>query len=98
MKKILVVSIGLSILVGCSAKDVKVEQLSSYSLYDELYENVEEQELKKVKSLREEDKVILSVPKYIRVYRGSYKDENGNVVEGGMELIKIDNGEPNTDF
>jgi hypothetical protein len=97
MKKLMLLGL-IPVFIGCSTKQVEVKQLSNYSLYDDLYENVEQKELEKIKNLKEKDITILNVPKYIKAYRGSYKDENGNVVAGGMEFIKIDNGEPNTNF
>jgi len=98
MKKTALFGITFLFFFGCASKQPEVKPIKEYSLYNYLYEKVEDEAVRKVDKIEEKDTTILNVPKYIKVYRGSYKDENGNVVSGGIELIKIDNGEPNTNF
>lgn len=97
MKKFIVSAV-IPFMFGCAVKESNEVKAIDYSLYDEIYEKLEQKDIEKVKGLKEEHKTILNVPKYIKVYRGSYKDENGNVVAGGMEFIKVDNGSPDTNF
>jgi hypothetical protein len=85
-------------ITSCSVKTDQNIQRINYSLYEKLYNDEEKTALKPVEKAIIADKPILNMPKYIKVYRGSYKDSNGNVIEGGTILLKIDNGEPNTDF
>jgi hypothetical protein len=85
-------------IASCSVKTNQNIQRINYSLYEKLYNDEEKTALKPVEKVIIADKPVLNRPKYIKVYRGSYKDSNGNVIEGGTILLKIDNGEPNTDF
>jgi len=85
-------------ITSCSAKTDQEVKRINYSLYDKLYNDAEKTALKPVEKIIIADKPVLNAPKYIKVYRGSYKDSNGNIIEGGIILLKIDDGEPNTDF
>jgi hypothetical protein len=88
-----------SVLVAsCGVKTNQDVQRINYSLYEKLYNDAEKTALSPVEKVIIADKPVLNAPKYIRVYRGSYKDSNGNVVEGGTILLKIDDGDPKTDF
>jgi hypothetical protein len=97
MRKIVIVLSSIWI-VSCGVKTDKEIQRVNYSLYEKLYGNDEKIALKPVEKVIIADKPVLNTPKYIKVYRGSYKDSNGNVIEGGNILLKIDDGEPKTDF
>jgi hypothetical protein len=91
--------IGISVLItSCGVKTSQEVQRINYSLYDKLYNDAEKTALKPVENVIIADKPVLNAPKYIKVYRGSYKDSNGNVIEGGTILLKVDDGEPKTDF
>jgi len=98
----LLITLHLSLLMilvaSCSVKTDQEVQRINYSLYEKLYGDAEKTALKPVEKVIIADKPVLNAPKYIRVYRGSYKDSNGNVVEGGTILLKVDDGEPKTDF
>lgn len=97
MKKGLIALAAL-MLVSCAKKPVKVETVD-YSLLDRIYKSVDEKDVKKIKALGTlEGRKVVKCPEYIKVYRGSFKDENGNVVEGGFELIRINDATPDTDF
>jgi hypothetical protein len=99
MKKAIIGLIGMGALIAsCSVKTDQDVQRINYSLYKKLYGDEEKVVLKPVEKVIIADKPVLNAPKYIRVYRGSYKDSNGNVIEGGTILLKIDDGTPNTDF
>ena len=97
MKKVITGLLSVGLLTSCVKKPVQIKAVD-YSLLDRIYQNVEKKDLEKIEKIREEDKKVLKIPRYIKVYRGSFKDENGNVVEGGFELIRIDDGAPDTDF
>ena len=85
-------------IASCGVKTNQDVQRINYSLYEKLYGDTEKADLKPVEKVIIADKPVLNAPKYIRVYRGSYKDSNGNIVEGGTILLKIDDGDPKTDF
>ena len=97
MKKIAVVLIGLMLASCGTATKEKVVKLN-YSLLDSIYTQVDKQEVEKVRNVVERHSKVLKQAKYIKVYRGSYRDDNGNVVEGGFEYIRIDDGIPDTNF
>lgn len=99
MRKLAIGLILTSVWISsCSVKTDQEVQRINYSLYEKLYGDEEKVALKPVEKVIIADKPVLNAPKYIRVYRGSYKDSSGNVIEGGTILLKIDEGEPNTDF
>lgn len=85
-------------IASCAVKTDQEVQRINYSLYEKLYGDEEKAILKPVQNVIIANKPVLNAPKYIKVYRGSYKDSSGNVIEGGIILLKIDDGEPNTDF
>lgn len=85
-------------MASCGVKTDQNVQRINYSLYEKLYGDEEKTALKPIEKVIIADKPVLNAPKYIKVYRGSYKDSNGNIIEGGTILLKIDDGEPNTDF
>lgn len=96
MKGVIVLVGIATLIISCGKKEIKPEKLN-YSLLDKIYKDVETTDLKAI-DLKTNDIKTLNVPKYIKVYRGSFKDSNGNVVEGGYEWLKIDSGEPDTNF
>ncbi len=97
MKKALILSLILSVLVSCAKKEIKPQKLN-YSLFDEIYKTPSQEVKSIVGNVVERRGKVLKVPKYIKVLRGSYKDENGNVVESGFEWIRVDDGIPDTNF
>ena len=46
----------------------------------------------------EQKRLPLSEPQYIRVWRGSYKDNKGNLIEDGWEWLLLREGGPNANF
>jgi len=40
----------------------------------------------------------LRTPTYVKVYHGSYRDSQGNVINGGFMWLKVSNGTPKTNF
>ncbi len=89
--------IPLMFLSSCATK--KVEKVKeNYSFLKEIYEKPDKKVLESVKNLKHERKQVLKTPKYVKIYRGSYRDEKGNVVEGGIEYLLIDDATPNTNF
>jgi len=99
MRKVVIGLVLSSIwIASCGVKTDQEVQRINYSLYEKLYNDAEKTALKPVEKVIIADKPVLNMPKYIKVYRGSYKDSNGNVIEGGMILLKVDDGDPKTDF
>lgn len=97
MRKITVIALLGIILVSCAKKEVKPKKIN-YSLLDEIYTQVDKKAETLVSNIVEKRGKVLKVPKYIKVFRGSYKDENGNVVEAGFQWLRIDDGIPDTNF
>ena len=97
MRKALILSLIFSVLVSCAKKEIKPQKLN-YSLFDEIYKTPSQEVKNIVGNVVERRGKILKVPKYVKVLRGSYKDENGNVVESGFEWIRVDDGIPDTNF
>lgn len=100
MKRLFLLVLSMA-LFGCAGMhknvDEKVEVIN-YSLLDSIYGHVDVQVQKIIGDLKERESKVLRSPKYIKVYRGSFKDDKGNVVEGGFEWIKVDDGNPDTNF
>ena len=97
MRKIVFLGLIVSVLVSCAEKEVKPQKLN-YSLFDEIYKTPSQEVKSIVGDIVERRGKVLKVPKYIKVFRGSYKDESGNVVESGFEWIRVDDGIPDTNF
>lgn len=98
MKRLVVIGLGL-IIASCGANAGKqAVEKNPYSLLDEIYSKPDKQVEKLVRDIKEKDGKVLRVPKYIKVYRGSYRDDKGNVVSGGFEYIRVDDGTPDTNF
>ena len=98
MKRLVVIGLGL-IIASCGANAGKqAVEKNPYSLLDEIYAKPDKQIEKLVRDIQEKDGKVLRVPKYIKVYRGSYRDDKGNVVSGGFEYIRVDDGNPDTNF
>lgn len=97
MKKVILI-MAVPILVACGEATQKAKTKPDYSLLDEIYKKPEVKLKRLVNHIVERRGKVLKSPKYIKVYRGSYKDSKGNVVDGGYEWIKVDEGQPDTNF
>lgn len=70
-----------------------VENTGGYTgLYDEVDKKVDK------KLLVEKKRPGLKHPEYLRVWRGSYNDSNGNFIEDGWEWILLERGGPDANF
>lgn len=78
-------------------QESKVQKLN-YSLLERIYTETDAKTLSVLSNVVERNSTTLKSPRYIKVYRGSFRDEKGNVVEGGFEWIKVDDGLPDTNF
>jgi len=90
------------LLVSC-ASTTSAEgglHLTSYAkipLMDRIYKPND----KKLESIAKVNKPYyqaLRTPTYVKVYHGSYKDSQGNVINGGFMWLKVSNGTPKTNF
>lgn len=97
MKKAILMITTLCFSCASQVQENKVQSLN-YSLLESIYNQVDIQSIKPVDSITLRSSTILKSPSYIKVYRGSYKDEKGNVVESGFEWLKVDDGIPSTNF
>jgi len=93
----------LSILfVSCASTTTTQEnqQLTSYAkipLMDRIYKPTD----KKLESIARVNKPYfqaLRTPTYVKVYHGSYRDSQGNVINGGFMWLKVSSGTPKTNF
>jgi len=86
----------MTILIGagCAAR----QSLPDFSKsYESIYANLEKQTPSP--SLQVVDnKPDFIPPKYIRVLRGSYKDQNNNMVDAGWEWLLVEEGGPDANF
>jgi len=104
MKKVIV--FGLSVLpillVSCASTTATEggQHLTSYAkipLMDRIYKPND----KKLESIARVNKPYyqaLRTPTYVKVYHGSYRDSQGNVINGGFMWLKVSNGTPKTNF
>ena len=94
-KLILVACMIFPVLVSCASSKPLAgiyKNGGAYDLYSRMDSSVD-------KSLAIEAKrPPVSPSEYMRVYRGSYKDDNGNLVEGGWELIRLRKETPDANF
>ena len=97
MRKKIALGLAIVILTSCAEKKVEPKKLN-YSLLDEIYTQVDKKAETIVSNIVERRGKVLKVPKYIKVFRGSYRDENGNVVEAGFQWLRVDDGIPDTNF
>jgi hypothetical protein len=92
MNRILLLVIMISL--GCAARQSLPDFSKSYvSIYANLEKQSPSPDLKIV-----DNKPDFVPPKYIRVLRGSYKDQNNNMVEEGWEWLLVEDGGPNANF
>lgn len=98
MRRLITLSTVLFLTACSTTGQQPLSNQLDYSLLKNIYTQADNTVLEKVKTIRETSKETLKQPKYIRVYRGSYKDNRGNVVDAGFEYILVDDGTPDTNF
>jgi len=104
MKKVIL--FGLSalpiLLVSCASTTASEENqhLTRYaktSLMDRIYKP-KDKKLEFIARVNKPYFQALRTPTYVKVYHGSYRDSQGNVINGGFMWLKVSNGTPKTNF
>jgi len=97
---------GLSVLpillVSCASTTATEgsQQLTDYAktpLVDKIYKP-NDKKLESIAKVNEPYYQALRTPTYVKVYHGSYRDSQGNVINGGFMWLKVSNGTPKTNF
>lgn len=86
----------LFFISSCASNSLPNFVKNSSDGYKGLYAETE----KKVdpKLIVEKKRPYLKQPSYIRAWRGSYNDSNGNFIEDGWEWVLLDKGGPDANF
>jgi len=105
MKKVLL--FGLAVLpilfVSCASTTQAAQEgqhLTSYAktpLLKRIYKP-NDKKLESIARVNEPYFQSLRTPTYVKVYHGSYRDSQGNVINGGFMWLKVSNGTPKTNF
>lgn len=98
MKKALLLVAVLG-LFSC-AQETQHQQVKklNYSLFDKIYHQVDTQKINALTQVENPNVQTLNTPTYVKVFHGSYKDKEGNVINGGFMWLKLDSGSPSTNF
>jgi len=105
MRKVILLSLSVFpiLFVSCASTTEAQQEnqhLTSYAkipLMDRIYKSND----KKLESIARVNKPYyqaLRTPTYVKVYHGSYRDSQGNVINGGFMWLKVSNGTPKTNF
>jgi hypothetical protein len=105
MKKVIMSALAILpvLLVSCASTTQAEEEnqhLTSYAktpLMDRIYKP-NDKKLESIARVNEPYFQALRTPTYVKVYHGSYKDSQGNVINGGFMWLKVSNGTPKTNF
>jgi len=105
MKKVILLGFTVLpiLLVSCAATTTAAQenqQLTSYAktpLMDRIYKP-NDKKLESIAKVNEPYYQALRTPTYVKVYHGSYRDSQGNVINGGFMWLKVSNGTPKTNF
>ena len=106
MKKVLLFGIIVLpiLLVSCASTTTAAKEenqhLTSYAKIP-LMKRIYKPNDKKLESIARVNKPYfqaLRTPTYVKVYHGSYRDSQGNVINGGFMWLKVSNGTPRTNF
>lgn len=98
MKKVLLFGLASLSLFSCAENVSRSQAHINYSLLNTIYGSVSKQEKRQVEFLGPDNSTHLNIPTYIKVYRGSYSDAQGNVQAPGFEWLKVTSGRPSTNF
>jgi len=91
------------LFVSCASTTTTAQenqQLTSYAktpLMDRIYKP-KDKKLESIAKVNEPYFQALRTPTYVKVYHGSYRDSQGNVINGGFMWLKVSNGTPKTNF
>ena len=85
------------LLLASCAEQTKQVAHPDYNLMNEIY-GADMNKLQYVFQAPEPNYQTLNPPTYVKVYHGSYKDDQGNVINGGFMWLKLSNGKPETNF
>ncbi len=100
MKKALLFLPIAFVLFSCASATANKEELSEeahYSLMKKIYHS-NDKKLESIVRVNEPYFQTLNSPLYVKVYHGSYKDSQGNVINGGFMWLKLSSGKPKTNF
>jgi hypothetical protein len=90
-------------LISCASTTTTAQEnqhLTSYAkipLMDRIYKS-NDKKLESIARVNEPYFQALRTPTYVKVYHGSYRDSQGNVINGGFMWLKVSNGTPKTNF
>jgi hypothetical protein len=105
VRKVLLLSLTILpiLLVSCASTTTAAQggqHLTSYAktpLMDRIYKP-NDKKLESIARVNEPYFQALRTPTYVKVYHGSYRDSQGNVINGGFMWLKVSNGTPRTNF
>lgn len=105
MRKVILLSLSVFpiLFVSCASTteaQQESQQLTSYAktpLMDRIYKPTDKK-LESIARVNEPYFQALRTPTYVKVYHGSYRDSQGNVINGGFMWLKVSDGTPKTNF
>ena len=103
MRKSLLLSLAVLpvLLVSCASTTTQeIQHLTSYAktpLLKRIYKP-NDKKLESIARVNEPYFQALRTPTYVKVYHGSYRDSQGNVINGSFMWLKVSNGIPKTNF
>ncbi len=97
MKKALVLALSLT-LFSCAEQTHQQVKKLNYNLFDKIYNQADMHKINSLTQVENPNIQTLNTPTYVKVFHGSYKDKEGNVINGGFMWLKLNNGSPHTNF
>jgi hypothetical protein len=95
-EKIIKTACFLMLLCTASCASQSLPDLTKEGSYSGLYSEISKKT--DTKLVIEQKRLPLSELQYIRVWRGSYKDNKGNLIEDGWEWLLLREGGPDANF